>query len=246
MPPGQAAALAEPLARRALDIDPWLAEAHAALGFVHAYALRWTEAEASFRHAFELEPTLTPLYGDFVQAVLLPWGRLDEALQTMKTAREADPLSLDLQRVLAYVQLSGGRYDEAAANLRAVIAADPAYPFADVLYTWALLFQNQRAEALSRLAQYSVGRIGVRGYIHAIQGHRAEAEAIAAQFDHMPQRQAEIFGLLGDGTRALGALERLAVVNPGRAAAFLDLPFVSMLRGDRRVQEFRDRLRFPR
>jgi tetratricopeptide (TPR) repeat protein len=184
------------------------------------------------------------VYGDFVVSTLLPWGRLDEALRVLQTALEADPLSLDLRRVLAYAQLSAGLYREARDNARHVLAVDQTFPYVENHLRWALPFNGERAEALDMFERFSVGRPGVRGYIHAINGRRAEAEAIATQFAHLPQRQAEIFGLLGDKDRALEALERLAALNPVRAAAHLDHPEVG-LRGDPRADAFRRKLRFP-
>ena len=86
---------------------------------------------------------------------------------------------------------------------------------------------------------------GVKGWIYAITGRRAEAEAIAARFAHFPQRQAEIYGFLGDNDRALEALERLAVLNPGRAGWHLSQPELASLRGDPRVEAFRRKLGFP-
>jgi tetratricopeptide (TPR) repeat protein len=245
IPPSDAVALATPLALKALEIDPMLAEAHASMGFVNALARRWVDAETSFRRAIELEPSLTSLYGDFVLSTLLPWGRLDESLGTLETALEADPLSLDLRRVLAGVQLSAGLYDDAVDNCRRVLDVDPRFPFVGNFLTWALLFRGERAAALDRLEEFSVGREGVRGYIHAIHGRRAEAEAIAARFAHLPQRQAEIYGLLGDYDRALEALERLAVINPIRAAYQLARPELATIRDDPRVKEFRRKLGFP-
>jgi eukaryotic-like serine/threonine-protein kinase len=242
IPPEEAAARMDPLIRSALDIDPILAEAHAANGHLHAMGLRWAQADASFRRAIALEPTLTSLYGDFAVSTLLPSGRVDEALAVLEAALEADPLSLDLRRVLSYVQLSAGLYREARDTARDVLAVDPTLPYVENHLRWALLFNGERAEALELFERHSVGRPGVRGYIHAINGRRAEAESIAAQFDHFPHRQAEIFGLLGDEDRALEALERLAALNPARAAAFLNHPELG-LRGDPRAEAFRRRLR---
>ena len=59
IPPSEADARAEPLAEQALAIDPLLAEAHAAIGGIHARAGRWAQAEESFRHAISLQPELT-------------------------------------------------------------------------------------------------------------------------------------------------------------------------------------------
>lgn len=244
IPPGEAAALMEPLIQSALHTDPMLAEAHAASGHLHAMALRWNDAEASFRRAIELEPNLTSLYGDYVTSTLLPWGRSDEALRVVQTALEADPLSLDLRRIVAYVQLSAGLYREARDNARQVLAVDRTFPYVENHLRWALFFNGERAEALDLFERFAVGRPGVRGYILAINGRREEAEAIAAQFGHLPHRQAEIFGLLGDKDRALEALERLSALNPVRAAAHLNHPEVG-LRGDTRADALRRKLRIP-
>jgi tetratricopeptide (TPR) repeat protein len=191
------------------------------------------------------------VYADFVLSTLLPWGRLDESLDLLEAALEADPLALDLRRVLADAQLNAGLYAEARDNARRVLAVDTTHPYVEYILTWALLFNGERAEALERLEEWVgrpgglPGRPGVRGYIHAINGRRAEAEAIAAQFDvQFPQRQAEIYGLLGDKDRALEALERLAALNPGRAATFLNHPEIG-LRDDPRAEAFRRKLRFP-
>ncbi len=252
MPHSEAVALAEPLAIKALEIDPMLAEAHAAMGFIHSYARRWADAEASFRRAIEYEPTRTAVYGDFVLSTLLPWGRLDESLSTMQKALQADPLSLDVRRVLAGVQISAGLYDDAIENCQRVLDEQPNFPIVALFRARALLFRGRRAEALDWFNEYAVSRKsaagqgeGVKGWIYAITGQRAEAEAIAARFAHFPQRQAEIYGFLGDYDRALEALERLAVLNPGRAGWHLSQPELASLRGDPRVEAFRRKLGFP-
>jgi TolB-like protein/Tfp pilus assembly protein PilF/tRNA A-37 threonylcarbamoyl transferase component Bud32 len=253
MPHSEAAARAEPLATKALEIDPMLAEAHAAFGYLHSFARQWESSEASFRRAIDFDPSLTALYGDFVLATLMPWGRVEESMSTMQKALQADPLSLDVRRVLALVQISAGRYDDALENLRRVLDEQPKFPGADLFYARALLFSGRKAEALDRFNQFALAKKsaagqgeGVKGWIHAISGRRAEAEEIAARFAHFPQRQVEIYGLLGDNDRTVEALERLAVLNPGRAAWHLSQPELASLRGDPRVEAFRRKLGFPR
>jgi TolB-like protein/tetratricopeptide (TPR) repeat protein len=251
--PVDAVRLMEPLTRSALEIDPLLAEAHAAQGFLHAMALRWTEAEASFLRAIGFEPNRTSIYADFALSTLLPWGRVDEAVRLLETAVEMDPLSLDARRILAEAQLHAGRYEEARDTCRRALELDPKLTLASHLLEWALYFgdphgeRGDRAEALHRLETFDGDMrhaLGVRGYLHAIYGRRAEAEAIAAQFDHLPLRQAEIYGLMGDKDRAFEALERLAKINPVRAARHLNQPEIGV-RDDPRVVEFRRKLKIP-
>jgi len=245
MLPARAVVRMEPLVKRALEIDPQLAEAQAAMGIFNAFGLRWTEAEASFRKAIELDPTSTHLYSDFVLSTLLPLGKLDEASRVMDKALEIDPLSLDARRTLSNIQLRAGRYSDALENCRRVLAADPNFPYAAEFCRWAQIFSGGRDEALAQFEVMGQRLPGVRGWAHAIKGERAEAEAIAAQFTRLPQRQAEIYGLMGDTDRALEALGRLALMNPLRAGYELTTPAIG-LQADPRVTEFRRKnLGFP-
>ena len=50
-----------PAALRALQLDPLLAEAHAAVGWMRARGFDWPDAERSFERALELNRTLTPI-----------------------------------------------------------------------------------------------------------------------------------------------------------------------------------------
>jgi TolB-like protein/tetratricopeptide (TPR) repeat protein len=247
MPPARAIQLMQPLIERALKVDPTLAEAHAAAGLSQALALRFPDAERSFTHAIRLEPTLSTLRGDFVLSTLLPWGRVDDALRTLDEALTIDPLSLDLRRILARAQLKAGQYSHALSNCRMVLGRDSTFPFASNFCNWALHFNGQRDEAMQQFQQWAVGpprRPGVLGYIHAIKGERAEAEKLAAQFADVPLRQAEIYGLMRDTDRAFEALERLARINPLRAADALTQPEIG-LRDDPGVQAFRRKLGVP-
>jgi serine/threonine-protein kinase len=249
MRPAEAMAQIQPLVRKALDIDPYLAQAHAAQGLFDALGLRWREADASFQRALELDPTGTHLSSDFALAVLQPLGKLDEAARLLAKALQADPLSLDARRTLCNVQLHAGLYVDALNNCQQVLDVDPAFPFARQFSMWARLFNGDRDDALAQLEQQwaAGGRLpGPRGWIHAIKGERVQAEAIAVQFAHLPQRQAEIYGLLGgESDRVLEALGRLALMNPVRAGYELSHPAVGLQRDPRVVEFRRTHMRFP-
>ena len=255
--PADAITLLEPLARRALAIDQFVAEAHAAMGYRYALVLDWDRAEEAFLKAIALEPTRSTLRGDYVLTVLVPSGRLAEAIEVLDDALVDDPESLDLRRILARVQLNAGRFGEALKNARLVLAQDPSFPFVETFATWAQLFLDQRAEALQWLEKSSFGNDGIegtaddlpryKGYIYAINGQRAEAEEIAALplFKRLPLGRVEIFGLLGDAEQALEALEDQAELNPLRAAFYLTYPELHFMRDDPRLAAFRKRLGIP-
>jgi eukaryotic-like serine/threonine-protein kinase len=242
--PREATARMAPLSDRALEIDPMLAEAHVARAYMHALARRWVDAETSFRHAIRLDPTITAVYGDFVLSTLEPWGRLDESLATLQTALVLDPLSLDLRNVLSRIQLSAGQFDAALANCRRVVAEDPDFPFAEEYCARALAAKGRTDEALTLFNKRRLSNEHGIGYVYAITGRRAEAEELAARNSHLPNRQALIYAGLGDKDRAFEALERLALLNPRRAGAYLNYPELIALRGDPRGQTLRRKLGF--
>jgi tetratricopeptide (TPR) repeat protein len=243
--PERAEAAMRPAAARALELDPLLADAHAAVAHVHAFDRRWTEAESSFRRAIELDPSLTSTHTELVLAVLLPEGRLDEAQRVLEEALRADPLSLEVRRVLAHVQINAGLYERAIETCDRVLAVDPSFPFAALWRTRALLHAGRAAEAVTWLEAQGRGAEGYLGYAYARAGRRAEAQALAAKNGGFPQRQVMIYAGLGDVDRAFDALERLAAANPRRAGAYLTRPELAALRADPRMAVLRTRLGLP-
>src|SRR4029450_11023580 len=79
-PPGLSGPKAKAAARRALEIDERLAEAHAALGMtLMTYDFDWPAAEREFKRSIELEPeyaTAHLWYGIYLGST----GRVEEAL----------------------------------------------------------------------------------------------------------------------------------------------------------------------
>ena len=58
----QAHPIMRPAAVKALQLDPLLAEAHAAMGYVYSREFDWQKADQSFRRAIDLNPSLTQSY----------------------------------------------------------------------------------------------------------------------------------------------------------------------------------------
>jgi TolB-like protein/DNA-binding winged helix-turn-helix (wHTH) protein/lipopolysaccharide biosynthesis regulator YciM len=244
--PSEADAVMRPAALKALELDPLLADAHAAMGNLHAFDGQWSAAEASFRRALELNPSLTTTYTDFVLSTLFPGGKLDEAMRQLEAALRRDPLSLDIRRVLANIQISAGLYDRARENCDRVLAVDPTFPFVDMFRARALLHQGRVSEAVAWFEGQDARTDGYKGYAYAISGRRVEAEALAAANREYPQRQVLIYSGLGDTDRAFEALDKLASANPRRTGAYLTLPELARLRSHPRMAAVRARLGLPR
>jgi tetratricopeptide (TPR) repeat protein len=223
-----------PAARRAVALDPSLPEAHAAIGNAAARERDWPLAEASFKRALELGPRLTTVHTDFVLSTLLPLGKLDEAIERLREARTADPLSLDVRRVMALIEVDSGRYAEAVANAEWVLERDPAFPYADTWLGRALALSGRHADALAVLER-NPENWGYVGYTLAVSGRPAEAEAIAARHPDSPSRQMLIYAGLGDRDRAAEALERAAAANWWRGVTWMRRPEMAVLHGDPRL-----------
>jgi tetratricopeptide (TPR) repeat protein len=103
-------------AEKAIQLDPMLAEAHTALGELYAGDGQWEQSERSFRRSIEIDPNSGITYVRYAGDVLLPMGRVEEAIRKMRLADKADPLSPEVRFYMAWVLLSGGRYDEAAGQ----------------------------------------------------------------------------------------------------------------------------------
>lgn len=234
-----------PAALTAIQIDPLLAEAHAAVANVYAHDRAWVNARMSFLKALALNPTLTEMHTDFVLGVLMPIGANDEALHQLAAARVVDPLSLDVRRIQALVFVEAGRYADAIENCRWIRQHDPAFPYVDVWLGRALYFSGRFDEAREALERAGPQFFGYVGYLLAVSGHRAEAEALAAKNLDSPSRTMLIYAGLGDKDRAFAGLVRTAEINWWRAATWLHRPEMALLRGDPRMPALRKKLGLP-
>ena len=231
-----------PAAVKALQLDPELAEAHAAMGLTYAREFDWTNAASSFDRALSLNPNLSEIRTSYSNSTLLPQGQTAKALEILAVATEMDPLSLAVKREVAIAQFFGGRYEEAIVNLRQVVAADPDFTYAANVLARALTFAGRPEEAIalweSRPQRSDWERWLLPAYVKT--GRRADVDRLLnLPRNAHPYRQALSYAALGDKERTFEALSRAAVVAPQRTAAVLGYPEMSLLRGDPRLDQLR-------
>jgi serine/threonine-protein kinase len=111
-------------ARRALQIDPALAEAHALLGFLAGmYELDWTVAESHFDFPLAKEAsigTVRPLYG-WLQFLR---GNVEGAVELARRAIDKDPLDVWPRMNLQAYSQAAGRDADALEQLQKVLELD--------------------------------------------------------------------------------------------------------------------------
>src|SRR5205823_1709174 len=112
-------------AKRALELDPNLSEAHLAQALVlELLDFNFAGAEAEYRRAVELAPHNAPVINDL--AILSSeLGRLDEAIALEQRAIALEPLRGTFHYARAHDLIALGRYDEAEAEMRKAIELQP-------------------------------------------------------------------------------------------------------------------------
>jgi TolB-like protein/cytochrome c-type biogenesis protein CcmH/NrfG len=247
--PDEAFAVMKPAAQRALQLDPLLAEAHAAMGVVLSRDWKWADAEAAFRRAIELNGNLSSIHLNFVRSALWPQGKVEESVSHLRAAIHRDPLSVDLQALLAYVLISAERYQESIEIGRRIVPSAPAandgLNHARQQLARALFQNGERAEAIRRYEQLGSGTDNHRGYSYAAVGRRAEAEAAAARRKDFPAALVLIHAGLGNIGPSFEALERMAAEKDPRVAIYLTFPELSLLHAHPRMGALRRKLGLP-
>jgi TolB-like protein/DNA-binding winged helix-turn-helix (wHTH) protein/Tfp pilus assembly protein PilF len=187
VPPGRGFAEQKAAALRALELDPGLGDARAALAVVRAQEWNWQGAEAEFRSAVETDPSSTVghlWYGWYLRA----HRRFDESLDQRRRALELDSLNVVVNRAVAG-DLSATGSDEAA------------------LAQWnrALELEPDSAPTHLQLALFHLER----GNTGAASSHIDRARSLGADAPGTLANLAIARAASGDGNEARRLLDRL-------------------------------------
>jgi TolB-like protein/DNA-binding winged helix-turn-helix (wHTH) protein/Flp pilus assembly protein TadD len=171
--------------RKALELDPNLAEAHVLLAGIAQEQWHWAEAETEYRRALELNPNDSDGYAGLAHWLLCQ-GRTDEALASAERARELDRLGSKTSD-LAWILFQSRHYDEAIRELRSSLAVRPNGAGRLWVLGFTLVINGQANEAIplleraTALADRSSGFIDVLGAAYARAGRRSDALRILAE-----------------------------------------------------------------
>jgi TolB-like protein/tetratricopeptide (TPR) repeat protein/predicted Ser/Thr protein kinase len=221
---------------KALQIDPYSAEAHATLGYVWHYEWRWADAEKEFRRAIELNPSYS-LARIWYANMLMSELRMKEALVQVTAARNIDPFSLIVNTNVAWILDGTGRHEDAIAQLRKTLALDSTYVQARSRLAGSLASAGRFTEALDEanrvvtLTDSSVPALALVAMIDTRTGRRAAARALLDDLLARSRRQyvpptliALMFNALGDPDNTLTWLEK-AFAEHSNAIAYLAVDY---------------------
>jgi serine/threonine-protein kinase len=158
--PAEILVQAKAAARRALEIDPSLGEAHCSLGLLIAlHEWKWTEAEDHFRRALDLNPGYATTHHWLACDFLPIFGRFEEAMREIEIAVALDPLSPIISEGQAFLLILQRRYEEAEVLVRAMINAKSSFFRAHATLGRVLMQMRRNDEAIEML-EHATARLG--------------------------------------------------------------------------------------
>ncbi|MBI3679470.1 MAG: winged helix-turn-helix domain-containing protein [Acidobacteria bacterium] len=219
-PPTEIRPLAMAAARKALEIDPELAEAHAALAYAKLYDWEWAAAEEGFQRATRLNPSYASAHLWYSHYLSMR-KRPDEALREVKLAHQLDPLSPIIQTQIGWTLQHAGRYDEAIQELRKVLETDPDYLWAlwriGSCYASKGMFQEgiDALEKAATLSGRSPSILGTLAETYGLAGRKGEARTLLNELAALSRQRyvpaiafAHAYAGLGDSERVFEWLEK--------------------------------------
>jgi DNA-binding winged helix-turn-helix (wHTH) protein/TolB-like protein/Tfp pilus assembly protein PilF len=248
--PNEAKAAAE----RALEIDEKLAEAHASLGnlkLFHDYD--WAGAEKEFKRSIELNPNC-PAAHHWYAYHLAATGRLEEAIDEIRKARELDPLSLAINTDVGHVFYLARRYDEAIAACQNTLEIDPHFINAHSCLAIAYARKGMRDEAFGQMLE-SESLKGERTEVLAAYKEAYAASGLSGFWEKVlglyngERGPISLFSMalvyleLGENDQALELLEKSYLQRPGGEIVLLKVdPRFDGLRSNPRFAELLQRM----
>ena len=244
--------------RRALEIDPDLAEAHSSYGTVLTYEHKWVEAEGELKRALELDPNSAEIHFRYAWEYLAPVGRIDEAIAEINRALELEPLSMPIGANLAGAYIYAKRFDAALDQSLKVNAFDPGHATASYWLGWSYIANGRYVEAIDLCENVLPSQpenqdlLQIMGVAHARAGRSLETERVLSKFAEIEKRQyvvayrlATLYAALGKKDKAFAELERSYEARDWDFNRLKVDPFVDSLRDDPRFVSLLQKLKLP-
>ena len=248
-PVSEALPRAEVAAKKALELDESLAEAHTSLGLLSFYNLDFQRATKEFERAIALNPNYATAHHWYGLGPLRCVGDFEKAIAELKRALQLDPLSSIINADLGAALVTARRYDEGIAQLRKTIEMDPYFYYAYLNLGKALQLNGQLDEAVADYKKAAALNddplvLGLLAQGYARLGQRDEALKTLEQLQQAASRRyvwsytfAFVNIALGENDKAIDFLERDYREHADYELALIKVdPMLDPLRGDPRFE----------
>jgi TolB-like protein/class 3 adenylate cyclase/Flp pilus assembly protein TadD len=213
--------VAKAAAKKALEIDESLAEAHASLSFsLIWFDWDWAGAEKEAKRAILLNPNSAMAHFSYGH-VLSDLGRHDEAVSEGARAVELEPVFFLFSAIEGMFLHHAKRDQEARDLLEKTITLGPNFWVAHLTLGKVFAQQRKYPEAIAEftkakeLSHGNSEAIGSIGYVEALRGNAAKAWAVLDELKALsnqhyipPYNVAMVYHALGEEGEALALLEK--------------------------------------
>jgi eukaryotic-like serine/threonine-protein kinase len=240
---------AKSAAKKALEIDDTLCEAHTSLGvYLLRYEWNWPEAEKEFTRAISLNPDYAWAHYWYSNLLALT-GRSDKSIAESETARDLEPFSphsdINLARALHFAR----QYDKAAGYLLKILEKYPNQLSALNVLGYIYQQQGRSKESIELFERlYAAEKLfgaAPLGYAYAKDGRKEDALKILDELESLSkqsavplfQEKAIIYFGLGDKDQAFSLLQESCKERFATFPFLLIEPFMESLRSDSRFSD---------
>jgi TolB-like protein/Tfp pilus assembly protein PilF len=154
LPRLEAAQKARAAAKKAIELDDGMAEAHASIGFVlYSYDWNWPAAEKEFKQAILLNPNY-PTAHEWYSELLNDFGRKEESLSEADAALALDPISVLANQFVARARYFAHDFDAAIETSQKSLELDPSFSIAHLRLGRAYAAKGMYADAVTEFREY--------------------------------------------------------------------------------------------
>jgi tetratricopeptide (TPR) repeat protein len=256
--PSEAGPKAKAAARRAMELDETLPDAHIILAAILTWTdWDWEAAGREWEKSIELAPDRAggrTSYSHYLMIV----GRPDEAMRQIERAVELEPVNPPLG-FYAAVLYSAHRYDDSIVQARRALRLDPHDLVALMIIVGALHKSGQHDEAIEAAIRYYASwlpdALDIREALERGYAEEGYAGAFRRAADVEVSHHAEVPGIgwdaannymyAGDTARALDWLEKAVAQHSPNAPYVNSDPLWDPVRSDPRFQELLRKMNLP-
>jgi TolB-like protein/Flp pilus assembly protein TadD len=242
------------LAKKALEIDDSLPEAHEALAAIKLYwDWDWVGAEEEFKRAHALNPNMVGAneYAWLLMAV----GRFDEAIAEAKRTLRLDPFTVLTNMTLAHFYTHARQYDQALAQWQRFLelGLDDARAYSGFARVYELMGKFEDCVRFQQKAMTLRGDppddIEALGLAYSESGPKGywmwHLDRLKGQYERKPTNTAIYYAQLGDKDQAFALLEKAYEKHDMELFRLKYNPRFDPLRNDPRFGDLLSRMNFP-
>jgi len=247
--------LADEYARKAISLQPDLAEGHASLGIVRIGEYQMADAEQELRRAIELNPNYAMAH-HYYAGYLLGLGRPADALTENDRARQLDPFSLSINTMRGLILIGLREFDQALGQFDRAVEISPQSPFAHIWLARIYWLEGRAPEAIAEEKQagtlaHSAEQLRDQAEVAAIyakSGLRAARLKCAQLMERHHKGNYEAmwiafqYGTVEDGPKVLQWLDEALRAREAFPFHAKTAPEFDFLRGDPRFQDLLRRI----